>query len=722
MGTLMVACSGGAPTTPGPSAARSPQRFGPTGLDGAGFENVIAMAPAPDSVGQRPLVVGGDVSGYERSTDGGRHWQAADLGVPDQSAKHIASLAFAEDPLFPDKVYGLAGSGDAGGLMVSLDGGQSWTMRSTAVIGAGGNAPDGAGLPSPHPRSTGNLIVQDRAGATGYLWVGTFRDGVMRSTDDGATWPATALAGHYLRSLVKDPADPNTIYAASFGRGVWVSHDAEGAMTFSLVPDSPPHPEELVAVDHRLYVAAGADGVSSYDPATRAWSKLGAGQIPAGSTWQSIAGFRDPATGAVTVYAGCSQPQTNANGRDQSVFKSTDGGANWSPVTIRGVSDTVEGTTETWWHSAATPQGMIDGAGFVASQILIDPRNAASVYVAGRAGVWHSGDAGAGWQPVVTGLGATINFDVAADPNLPGRVYATDADWPLVMSSDGLAHVSLNTPKDASATSANAGPLALDPSTTPSTVFVGGDDGRKMGEIWSNADPAKNVLWQRQGLSVATGGKPVSGVAVGRVGGTTVILAAVTGSGVWRKEGVGGWSKVSPARLALKGQRADFSWVTNSAFVYLYDGSSGVWRSDDHGRGWILLWAERSPAAQTGYLAADPTDPKRLFVSVANANLSGLYRFEDAGTTTAPPVAVSGLPVSGALVAGRDGTLYVHQPPRSGSQPAQLSSSTDHGKTFRVVSDDFYRRANLFVNALAVDGRGRLYAALQGSGVTVGIP
>lgn len=97
-------------------------------------------------------------------------------------------------------------------------------------------------------------------------------------------------------------------------------------------------------------------------------------------------------------------------------------------------------------------------------------------------------------SPNVIDLGATINLDVLADPNLPGRVYVTDLDWPLLVSSDDLVHVALNTPKDATATGANAGGLALDTSTTPSTVYVGTDGGRFKGEIWSNPDPGRSDL------------------------------------------------------------------------------------------------------------------------------------------------------------------------------------------------------------------------------------
>jgi len=704
----------------GASAEQTTYRFAPSGIDGGGFQNVVALASTSDATGIRPMLLGGDTSGYHRSIDGGVRWQGANLGIVTQADKHIASIAFSEDPSTPRKAYALFGNGSSGGLMVTLDGGVTWNSRTTAVWGDGGNTPAGSGLPNQHPRSTGNLIAQDEAGPSSYLWVATFQDGVKRSTDDGATWPVSALRGNYLRSLVNDPSDPNTLYAAAWGQGVWVSHDAESGLTFTRLASSPLYPEELLVLGQRLYVAAGSNGVRSYDPVDGTWSTLGVGQLPSASTWASVAGYRNPDTGSVSLYVGCTKPQPSG-GRYQSIFKSTDGGSNWTPVTVSGVSYTVEGTTDPWWLAAANPQAMLDGSTFVASQLLVDALNPDNVFVAGRAGVWHSRDGGAHWNPDVRGIGAAIDIDVLSDPNLPGRVYVTDADRPFLVSSDGLDHVTLNVPKNASVTANNASGMALDTSTTPSTVYIGGDGGVN-GELWSNADPATNPQWQREGLSSATGGAHVGGVAIGHDGGTKIVLAAASGAGIWRREGTGPWTKVSPPGLTAKGERAPFSWIPGSNFVYVYDRSSGVWRSADAGRSWIRLWAQASSADQTGYLAADPTNPARLFVSVSDTVVKGLYRFDDAGGTTDPPTAMPGFANPGALVEDARGVLYVHQPPVSASEPAYLASSNDGGSTWNAAADDVYRASAQIVNALAVDTGARLYVALQGSGVTVGEP
>src|SRR5205085_11282218 len=178
-------------------------------------------------------------------------------------------------------------------------------------------------------------------------------------------------------------------------------------------------------------------------------------------------------------------PQADAAGKYQSVFKSTDSGAHWTSVTTSGVSYTEAGTGDVWWLSVANSRSMLDGSTYIASQLLVDPADPASLYVSGRAGVWHSADGGAHWNPHVAGLGATIDVEALADPNVAGRIYATDVDWPFLVSSDGLAHVAMNVPKDGSVTSNSAAAMALDTATTPSTVYVGGDSGGARRDVWA---------------------------------------------------------------------------------------------------------------------------------------------------------------------------------------------------------------------------------------------
>src|SRR6185295_17359554 len=114
------------------------------------------------------------------------------------------------------------------------------------------------------------------------------------------------------------------------------------------------------------------------------------------------------------------------------------------------------------------------------------------------------------------------------------------------------------------------------------------------------------------------GGTRPTAVVVNRVGGQPVILAMAQSSGIWRKAG-GVWSRVNPS--VGGGGQPSFSWLPGSAVVSFYDDTTGVWRSNDAGQTWTRIWNQPSVADMTGFVAADPTTPSRVYVSVGGVGL-----------------------------------------------------------------------------------------------------
>src|SRR5262249_40591067 len=118
------------------------------------------------------------------------------------------------------------------------------------------------------------------------LWVGSFTTGIRRSSDFGQSWPLTALPKTQIRSLIVDPQNPDTVYAAVRGGGIVMSSNAtDEAPTFSRMPGSPDDVEELAAVGGDVYAAADTSGVLKLNSGT--WQVTGG--LPSGS-WESIAG------------------------------------------------------------------------------------------------------------------------------------------------------------------------------------------------------------------------------------------------------------------------------------------------------------------------------------------------------------------------------------------------------------------------------------------------
>jgi hypothetical protein len=711
MASVAIACAAVLPVLPPAGSAASTTYTFDSTVEGGGFQNVIAVDPADGGL----AVIGGDVSGFSRSTDDGGSWATSNRGVPSVSMRQVATVAFS--PTNPSTIYaGVGYRGKQGGFLVSHDGGLSWTVRSTVPVFSGSDNPV-AGIPKRHPRSTGSLIAVDADRSL--LYAGTFDDGVMRSADGGATWSRIGLGGKYLRSLVMDPNDPDTLFAATYGNGVWRTTAASGAPGWVRLTNAPGVVEELAWVGSTLYAAAGPNGIFRVTNGGQAWTKLGGGSLPArGSQWTTIGG---------TI--GCDGPILYAGshpGGPWSVARSVDGGATWSSLSAATVRTTIGGPGgHPWWLAAKKATLMLGAKGYTAAQLVVLPPLTACgperVLVAGRSGVWGTRDAGASWYPMVTSLGTTITHAVAADPTDADRVSIGVADWAHLFSTDATDHVAMSLPTGVT----NAYDVEFDRSTSPSGVVIGVGDpnGNYGGEVFSSTDPLGGV-WVDEGISGPAFGRRILGVAAGTTAaGARVLLAATSGGGVWRKVEGGSWTQASSTAMSTlqNTKRASFAWPDGSSTVYLYDRQTGVWRSNDAGASWVKIWAQPSPIDSTGFVAAADGDPSTLYVSVAD---KGVYRIEGAtsgtvgaGLTATPigPTAKSG-PIAVA------GDLLVTARVASASGPAELYASTDRGVTWTPIADGRYASAALNPRDVDIAADGTIYVALNGAGMLRGSP
>jgi hypothetical protein len=706
---LAVLCA--VPTMPLRAAPAVP--FRPTGLDGGGLVNVVAFDPWTPGV----VIAGGDNSGFYRSSDNGLTWTPQNAGIAGVSQLQVATIAFS--PTVPGTIYaGVGALGAGGGVFVSTDDGRTWTLRSSVPQFSGAPNTGIAGVPAPHPRSTGTLIQMD--GARGVQYVATFDDGVMRSSDGGASWTTLGLVGQHLRSLQIDPGDANVLYAATYGDGVWRTDAASTGGAFAKLASSPAIVEDLAVVGSDLY-AVGPTGLFRSPDRGVTWATVGAGQLPTGGTGPLST---TPTWFTVTGYVSCGTTKLYVGGQFKgaaSVMASSDGGATWSSLLGASAVRQTEGgpSGPTWWLST-NQLATLGGSNYLTTQIALDPASTAGgctrqrVLVAGRAGIFGTIDAGATWYPMMRGLGLTVIRGIASDPHDPGRVYIAPADWAFASTTDGGASMTRNAP---AAQVFDAFGVAADPSTTPSTVYLAtGQFSSNTGEIWSNLDPASGGGWTNEGFAAAGGTRPTA-VAVNRVGGQPVILVMAQSSGIWRKAG-GVWSRVN-TNVGGGGQPS-FSWLPGSTVVSFYDHGTGVWRSNDAGQTWKLIWSQPSPADMTGFVAADPTMPSRLYVSVGGV---GLFRLEgadvgtvDAGTIIAEPVGTLSAP--GPIAVRSDGAIMAVELPGPSDGPAVVIS-TDHGATWSTISDAGFGATGGFVRVLASGPDASVWAGLFGDGLAM---
>ncbi len=192
---------------------------------GITHESVMAVAVSKtERAGDYGVVYAGtEPTALFRSEDGGDSWQnlAALRQLPSAPTwsfpprpytSHIRWIT--PDPLVTGRVFAAI---EAGALVRSLDGGQTWEDRK----------PSG-------PYDTHTLVMHRLAPNRLYSAAG---DGFMRpgngfvaSDDGGETWyrPDTGLQHHYLWSVAADPADPTTI-VISAAHGPQEAHNPQQA-------------------------------------------------------------------------------------------------------------------------------------------------------------------------------------------------------------------------------------------------------------------------------------------------------------------------------------------------------------------------------------------------------------------------------------------------------------------------------------------------------------
>jgi hypothetical protein len=711
--------------TPSQSASSPPPsagtlRFQGSGLEGGGFENVVAVDPSGSGV----LLAGGDVSGFQRSTDWGAHWETANGGITTQSELQVAAIAFSAAT--PGKVYaGVGWKGRLGGLLVSTDGGQSWTLRSHSPGFSGLGHPRVPGLERPFPRSTGNLLALDEK--DGLIYAATYDKGVMRSSDDGKTWTSLGLDGKFLRSIVLDPSDPNSLYVVALGDGVYKTSTAKTSGSFTRLVRAPATPVQLASIGRDLYLVAGKLGVWRSSDMGSTWTQLGMGSVPSnGPFWRSVAGYQ--ACGSTFIFAG-----SDMGGGKYSIIRSSDGGVSWLQVAAdpSHVSTHVGGSSSDRWWLASRREFMLGGKTYTAASIAIAAPSAESgtcgkrpVFVAGASGVWGSTDGGIKWFPAVGKMAVTVARGVAADPRTPGLVYVWLSDWTILESTDGGETFVNNRPQGAP----RGYCVALDTSVTPTRVSVGIDlhPGDGKGDVFSSPDPANGSAWSSEELRSLTGGGTPIAIAAQHIDSSPVLLAAVAGGGIWRKAS-GNWARVNDRVMTRPhmNRGASFAWPQGSPIVYFFDPGTGLWRSADAGQSWKQIWdlSADSSRGGAGYLSADPRNPSRLYLSIEG---SGVYRLDNAASGTfgkggTNPKRLGSFHQAGPMAVDRSGGIFVSEGAAANAPPS-LSFSGDLGATWHDVATDEYRRAAFAPVGLAVGPDDRVYVALSGNGMLIGTP
>jgi photosystem II stability/assembly factor-like uncharacterized protein len=476
----------------------------------------------------------------------------------------------------------------------------------------------------PAPPAIQAPIVADAASHT--IYIGSAGSGVLKSTDGGATFLAVnnGLGGSIVTGIVMAPNNPNVVYANTQFDGFYKTIDGGARWSggnwggFTLLMD-PGNPNILYSASGPFdYVQKSTDGGDT-------WSYAADGLGEA-----SIFALAIDLHNSNVLYAGSI---------GQGAYKSTDGAATWTRITIdTNVSALlVDPDNSNVIYAGTDGHGVYKstngGRSFArvgspkVTSILALAKSGQTLY-AGTAtqGVSESVDGGRTWRnsDVSSGMGNVLSVDSA------GSVYTgTNFDGAFVrsVSDSDWRRIGWNQLRRCKCQNGDA--LAIDPADHNHLIFT-----TNAGGLLVTEDGGRS--WRDGGTEGLTSNGPRS-VAFDPQEPRRVYAGSVWGGGLFKSEDHGKhWQRreFGPADVFVSGVAVDP--VDHSVYAATLTNGSGLWKSTDYGETFTRI--DRAPGAPAGvYLGlsgrtvtVDPHNHATIYLPDSGA-VTGIWRSRDAG-------------------------------------------------------------------------------------------
>ncbi len=650
----------------GPMAAPPPINgqswvpFGPEGipyrLRSTGRLTAIAIHPTHSDI----IYIGGAQGGVWKTTNGGDSWVPL---TDDQCSLAMGSIAI--DPVNPEIIF--AGTGEQHfssdsyygcGVLRSEDGGATWTQLGESVFVRRGESNAKISRINLDPSTAGNV-----AGIT-VLAASDF--GLYRSTDGGTTW--TFVLSGTATDLIRAPTDPGILFASIRRTGVYKSTDGGstwteltegfptsdvGRINLALAPSSP----GMVFASIQHNSESDLLGIWKSINGGGSWTKLPPSAASCGTQcWYNMTIAVHPTDPNVVLFGGVSlfrsvnggttftrvtsdihvdqhylafdpqDPETVYVGNDGGIYRSTDGGRNWTTLnTNLALTQFYAGISLHPWDATVALGGTQDN-GTLESAGALD------------------------FNRVLGGDGGFTAIDFRnPDTRYAETQWIADRKHTGPRRSDGEGFVRKINGIDPSEKALFIPPLVMDP-TNPNRLYFG------TVRLYRTDDRAEN--WTA--LTPELHGR-ISTIAPATSDPDVVYLGTSIGSIQLTTDGGGSWSeaKMGLPQRHIKDLAVDPSdWQAAYVVVSGY-GSGHVFRTSDGGASWEDISSDL-PDIPVNAVLLDPVEPNTLFIGT---DLGVFVSLDGGGSWSVmndglPNVAVFDLaynPSTGVLLAGTHG-------------------------------------------------------------------
>lgn len=417
------------------TSATPSYRWRNAAIGGTGFVTGVLFHPSVRGLAYART----DIGGAYRWDDRAARWTPLtdQLGWDDWNLLGVEALAV--DPAHPDRLYLALGTyaqswAGNGAVLRSEDRGATWT-RADLTVKLGANE-DGRGAGE-------RLLVDPRDSDT--LWLGTRHDGLLKSTDRGATWAAVtafpATAG---------PSGQGVTFLVAVGRAVYAGWgDGDGTSgatnlyrtgdgsTWETVPGQPTGTSARVPIraahdarTRELYVTY-ADAPGPNGQSTGSVHKL----RTTDGTWTEVTPVKPGGTtsdgssdtfayGGVAVddcRAGTVVVSTNNRwAAGDTVFRTTDGGRTWTSLKDAAVFDVSETPFLKW--GAGQPK-----FGWWIQAVAVDPYDSKHVVYGTGATLYGTRDL-IHWAPQIRGLEEASVIQLISPPVGEAQLISASRD------------------------------------------------------------------------------------------------------------------------------------------------------------------------------------------------------------------------------------------------------------------------------------------------------